>query len=755
MATQVQLRRGTTVQHSTFTGAVGEVTFDTDKNTLIVHDGSTAGGYELAVVGNDITVDDLIVSGNLTVNGTTTTVNSATLSVADNIITLNSDVTGTPSQDAGIEVERGTSTNAVIQWDETNDYWEIASGGTTGRILTTGDSSSFATSAQGSTADSAMQDLVDDTTPQLGGDLASNGNDILFADNDKAIFGGSTSELQIYSDGSNSYIKDNGTGRLAIQSSSDFLISNTANTQNYLYAQESGYVRLYYSGATKLATTSTGVDVTGTITADGLTVNGSLGNLLLQASGAEVHFSRNGNNDILANGGSSADLTLGANDALLFKTGSSLTERIRIDSSGRVGIGTGSPATNLHVSGDSGVSAGGSTPIAIRIGATDQDAGANTWNTSSDFTQLQFYSEDGSGAGAGVRCTIGAVMETTFGSQTALTFRSSGGTERMRINSGGNVGIGTDNPSHPLDISKPSTGTVARFTGSTDSGRGLSFSSSDNGIYLGAEWDRNIASAGGIHTWSIGGSEAMRIDSSGNLHVACESHQASASSGTGGYTLGTLGVSARNGDVTHYFNRIGTDGRIVEFRKNGTLMGGIGSDETQPDGTENTTTATLYIGAGDTGLGFTDDGDFIYPYDFDSSTPSNNVITLGHSSKKFKDGHFAGTLYAARGVGETRTQNSASGGQTEDFSNYQNFRYNMVGNITLNNPSNHIEGQSGFIIFKQDATGGRTVSLGSYFKTAGGAGLTLSTGANAIDMVPYVVISSTEILLGTPQLAFA
>ena len=44
----LQLRRGTTAQHSTFTGLVGEVTIDTDKDTIVVHDGSTAGGYPLA-----------------------------------------------------------------------------------------------------------------------------------------------------------------------------------------------------------------------------------------------------------------------------------------------------------------------------------------------------------------------------------------------------------------------------------------------------------------------------------------------------------------------------------------------------------------------------------------------------------------------------------------------------------------------------------------------------------------------------------
>jgi hypothetical protein len=44
----IQLRRGTTAEHSTFTGLVGEVTVDTTKDTLVVHDGSTAGGYPLA-----------------------------------------------------------------------------------------------------------------------------------------------------------------------------------------------------------------------------------------------------------------------------------------------------------------------------------------------------------------------------------------------------------------------------------------------------------------------------------------------------------------------------------------------------------------------------------------------------------------------------------------------------------------------------------------------------------------------------------
>ena len=72
--------------------------------------------------GNDCTVK---VNGNLQVNGTTTTINTATLNVSDNVITLNSDVTGTPSQSAGIEVERGTSANPQIVWAENSDRWML------------------------------------------------------------------------------------------------------------------------------------------------------------------------------------------------------------------------------------------------------------------------------------------------------------------------------------------------------------------------------------------------------------------------------------------------------------------------------------------------------------------------------------------------------------------------------------------------------------------------------------------------------
>jgi len=81
----------------------------------------------------DVTITtsgDLVVTGDLTVSGTTTTVNSETLTVDDNIVVLNNNVTGTPTENAGIEIERGTSANVLVRWNESSDRWEFTNNGT-------------------------------------------------------------------------------------------------------------------------------------------------------------------------------------------------------------------------------------------------------------------------------------------------------------------------------------------------------------------------------------------------------------------------------------------------------------------------------------------------------------------------------------------------------------------------------------------------------------------------------------------------
>lgn len=78
---------------------------------------------------------EVIINGNLTVQGTTTTVNSNTVNIGDSIITLNSDETAAPTQNGGIEIERGTSTNTTLWWNETTDKWEMYDGITSYSIV--------------------------------------------------------------------------------------------------------------------------------------------------------------------------------------------------------------------------------------------------------------------------------------------------------------------------------------------------------------------------------------------------------------------------------------------------------------------------------------------------------------------------------------------------------------------------------------------------------------------------------------------
>ena len=112
------------------------------------------------------------------------------------------------------------------------------------------------------------------------------------------------------------------------------------------------------------------------------------------------------------------------------------------------------------------------------------------------------------------------------------------------------------------------------------------------------------------------------------------------------------------------------------------------------------------------------------------------------------------TSFSHAAIGSTQTA-SISGNTTLDFQTYQNFVLTFTGNVTLDNPSTEAVGQSGFIIIIQDGTGSRTLALGTDYETAGGAGLTISTAASAVDVVPYVVKASGSIQLGAAQLAFA
>ena len=130
------------------------------------------------------------------------------------------------------------------------------------------------------------------------------------------------------------------------------------------------------------------------------------------------------------------------------------------------------------------------------------------------------------------------------------------------------------------------------------------------------------------------------------------------------------------------------------------------------------------------------------------------VILYYDNNAKFQTTS-TGISVTGTALATTDTDTTNTGNVTLDFQANQNFVLTLTGNVTLDNPTTEQVGQSGFIVFIQDATGGRTVSLGTDYETAGGAGLTLSSAASTTDIVPYVVAASGRILLGTPQLAFS
>jgi len=135
--------------------------------------------YSIVAVtsGSTITLqaDDVVVNGNLTVSGTATEVASTNTTITDNVIVLNKDEAGAGVTlgTSGLEIERGSSTNARLVFDESDDTWKVDVG--TGSLV------AIVTGSGG------ISDVVDDTTPQLGGDLDTNDQSIVTLSNKDVI----------------------------------------------------------------------------------------------------------------------------------------------------------------------------------------------------------------------------------------------------------------------------------------------------------------------------------------------------------------------------------------------------------------------------------------------------------------------------------------------------------------------------------------------------------------------------------------
>jgi hypothetical protein len=348
-----------------------------------------------------------------------------------------------------------------------------------------------------------------------------------------------------------------------------------------------------------------------------VTVNGS-------ANGSVIDFERSGTveGQLVATANAFGVGAVAASGVLTFRSGGN-TERMRIDSSGQVGIGTSSPQQDVHVQ-----SSGSATVIAERTGVNAGILGiyasqnpAIVWGTSSD--ALRFAQID----------------DTALG----------GFTERMRIDSNGSVGIGTSSPVGRLSLQGAAgtngkeQGILLKYSNGTEYGAlGLNNSSG---------WPQLMARAGAgitFHTNSdlLTTNEAMRIDSNGNLLIGTTDTTLYNNSGSGegmSYFPSQFLTVATSGQETAIFNRLSSDGTILQFRKDGTTVGSIGS--------ETTGNSDLFIGNGDTGIVFHDGNDAIMPYNTSTGSFRDNAIDLGFFNERWDD------VYATNGTIQTSDQN--------------------------------------------------------------------------------------------------
>jgi len=399
---------------------------------------------------------------------------------------------------------------------------------------------------------------------------------VTFQDNGKAIFGAG-SDLQIYHDGSNSYVKDAGTGTLNLQGSTQVLIAGANGTVGVQFV-EGGGVNLRHNNSQKLATTSTGIDVTGTATADKVTIgtsSASNGKLTLEGvdggDSAGIYF-----NNTTATNGKSYSLSSGNSGEFMLYDRTSDAYRLFVSSAGNVGIGASSPTSPLHIKSATNVNVrfddSGSSSHTwymndaqnlyipnVQLASThtfyangqrkvDIDSSGNVGIGTSSLTggnTILNLSRTGSGAGCNMQFanshngafyvglagnTSGdAILHSADG--TAGMAFGTGNTERMRIDSSGIVLVGTDSVGYSgVDL-------TVGDTADSQNGLAIQTSTTGNGYLLFGDGSGAAAYRGQINykhgddymAFHTANAEAMRIDSSGNLLVGTTS----ADSGSG------------------------------------------------------------------------------------------------------------------------------------------------------------------------------------------------------------------------------
>jgi len=649
----------------------------------------------------------------------------------------------------------GTKINT--DFDSLDTIINAIGGKTAAGTLSYADSAKLVTTSGGVTVTglTTTTDLTATGTTTLAG--ASTSADITFGDNDKAIFG-SGSDLQIFSEGSggNSFINETGNGSLYINATNLYLRKGEAAFENFIACTANGDVKLYHDNAVKLATTSTGVDITGTLTSDGLNLDGNIQgddgqNMIVSAGegsgdkldlragddvriwvdGANAHqkaaeFASNGDISFYEDTGSTAKffwdaskesvgigttsltptdganielssatssriildstgtggrkytMASGTNGSLDFYDYDAAAYRMRITSDGSVGIGTSSPDRVFHVSRSSAsvisgkfesASTSGSQIVFVDADTTTNDLQVRIGSDANDLVQyaggserMRITSSGSVGIGRTPTSNLLEVADTikltnlgtsegfigfnTNGQKLSMTATDAvgagmkfevGASEAMRIDSSGNVGIGTTPHSnsklHILDSSSSADDYTVHLEGYTTAVVWQDISggpSTDFAVQV--DGSAMMFRYGDASTETQLASEAMRIDSSGNLLVG----QTTYSVNNGGIRLRQDGEAnfSRSGQPTIFLNRVSSDGEIARFTKDGSTVGSIGVES-----------GDLKIGHNTAALDFLSSESRIRPWNMSTNLPNDNAVDLGRSNTRFKDLYLSGGVY--------------------------------------------------------------------------------------------------------------
>jgi hypothetical protein len=346
---------------------------------------------------------------------------------------------------------------------------------------------------------------------------------LTLGDNEKAIFGAS-SDLQIYHDGNNSIIDEVGTGNLYLRSSNLYIQNVDSDPDEMMIAAiANGAVTLSHNGAAKIATTATGVDVTGTVTADNITTTGNLSSSKVAGYGAvevggpsgglidlKAPFSDDYDARIIYNAGTDLQITtLAAGEPVSLRQGLAIKLQTtttgvnvqgKFDATSSIAVGTAvTNGAKLTIeSGQDDPSLTGTMATGHFVAQTS--SGGPALNVGSDASGTWYNSAYSNNAG------IARIHRWLVG-----------GEEAMRITAAGNVGIGTATPSSELEISATTTPILTFERQDSTFGNGFVRSVGNTGTV-----NAEIGFGGGSNshlTFDTNGSERMKINSSGNVGI--------------------------------------------------------------------------------------------------------------------------------------------------------------------------------------------------------------------------------------------